>query len=212
MLTYNFRTLLGYAIGNHWAYGGNYICLRDWNGDWAYPVETANPWIGAIAWGFADNGNNRGPFDYSTESDFISSNKSFWGGARMNVYEANSISGGMLILGSGTTEPSKGDYKLESWIPTSKLQYISSRQVCFVNNNDNPKRNPEYACQLVYTYQNVSSDPITIGEIGLVNFCRFNKGDGTAYYTSKLLLARNVLSNPVTIAPGESYTFTMVFK
>jgi hypothetical protein len=51
------------------------------------------------------------------------------------------------------------------------------------------------------TYRNDTENDIVISEVGIIG----SKDSGT----DAVLIARDVLATPVTIAPGEAYTFAM---
>ena len=55
---------------------------------------------------------------------------------------------------------------------------------------------------------NTGTENEIIKEVGLV----LKKVSGIASYQNNYLLARKVLPEPVTIAPGESYTFTLILQ
>ena len=55
---------------------------------------------------------------------------------------------------------------------------------------------------------NTGTENEIVKEVGLV----LKKTSSTASFQNNYLLARKVLSEPVTIAPGESYTFTLILQ
>lgn len=55
---------------------------------------------------------------------------------------------------------------------------------------------------------NTGTENEIVKEVGLV----LKKTSSTADYQNNYLLARKVLPEPVTIAPGESYTFTLILQ
>lgn len=55
---------------------------------------------------------------------------------------------------------------------------------------------------------NTGTENEIVKEVGLV----LKKTSSTADYQNNYLLARRVLPEPVTIAPGESYTFTLILQ
>jgi hypothetical protein len=57
--------------------------------------------------------------------------------------------------------------------------------------------------------QNMSSEDLTVGEIGLV-WTNFRLGSST--WGSGVLLAREVLPETVTIVPGESVAFSLTIE
>lgn len=137
--------------------------------------------------------------DYSSEADFISGVYFFTGGGRTRV--RNDRTAVFLAVGSGSTEAKIDDFKLETWIPSSDLQ-VQNYMVGSPSGNDIAN----YILSFSASYMNVSDLPITVSEIGLVS------SEGRSGVADKLLLAREVLNSPVTVQPGETYTFTMVLK
>lgn len=102
-----------------------------------------------------------------------------------------------LVVGSGTTAPTSADYVMESEI--SSLTVVSS------SNSGN--RSPiSYAQDYIHscskTYKNSTANPITVSEVGIYISNVNNIGT--------FLIAREVLETPVTIAPGKTYSFSMV--
>lgn len=95
-----------------------------------------------------------------------------------------------IVFGSGTTPPQKTDYKIENHIADGLI---------YTNNSTSKTNN---IVNWVQTVQNISSEPITISEVGLFttlgnkNFC--------------ILLTRTVLDNPVVLQPNEVKTFTII--
>lgn len=108
----------------------------------------------------------------------------------------NSSSAG-IVLGSGNTPPTIDDYCLESMI-TSGLS-----QKTIISNDENG--NLTYKA----TMTNISQNPITIGEVGVIS--KVYTGANTA--TGKIvLMERTALETPVTIEPDGvgQITYTIV--
>jgi len=100
---------------------------------------------------------------------------------------------GYIILGSGTTEPTPEDYRLESQITTN----LSCDNVS-VSRNTTVKT-------YTATFSNSGTSPITVTEIGYVS----RTGYGTNPITyDDFLMDRTVLETPITIPAGESRTVT----
>lgn len=104
-----------------------------------------------------------------------------------------------IFLGSDNTPETGESYKLKNKI-TSGLNVALTRSV--VDNDDG-----SHSSVVVATCTNTSSDPITIGEIGLGKYFRvYNAADD-------FLFDRTPLGTPLTIQPGEVgrivYTITM---
>lgn len=102
--------------------------------------------------------------------------------------------GTFILVGSGTAEPSSSDYKLENCISdlTDCGQYIALSSVNLFSVNR--------------ILQNNTDEDIVINEVGLYNRPAYNDNDKGR---TKLLLAREVLPETVTLKPGDSYTFTI---
>ena len=92
-----------------------------------------------------------------------------------------------LLLGSGTTKATPDDYKLDN--VESNYTVITQNHTVFTNT---------YGNQILVInriIQNSSDSAITINEQGLCGW--------------KIMIARDVLPEPVTLQPGEKHTFTM---
>lgn len=96
-----------------------------------------------------------------------------------------------IVLGTGTTPPTYGDFTIEAPVESSG----------YSNNSYSISAD----CQQVLTqsYTNKSSEDITVTELGF-----FVSDEYTNEYCAKVLLTRNVIS-PVTIKPNETKTFTI---
>ena len=95
-----------------------------------------------------------------------------------------------LLLGSGTTKATPDDYKLDSI--ESNYTVITQNHTVFTNT---------YGNQILVInriVQNTSDSPITINELGLCGW--------------KIMIAREVLAEPVVLQPGEKHTFTMTIS
>lgn len=132
----------------------------------------------------------------------------------------------VIVVGSGTNTPIASNYCLQNTISDSSLQVTdrSSRNYTI--------RNATYETPVIMhssvTFLNTGIDNHVVNEIGLFAW-KVNYGVGTIYsiydnnsysnedrakaypntYGTLYLLAREVLSTPVTIAPGETATFTI---
>jgi len=106
-----------------------------------------------------------------------------------------SDSGIALLLGSGATAPSSADYNMEEII----TDYTVSSQSAYA-----PARNKTYDDVLVSVTRvakNETPKDFTVSELGCF-VC-------ITQLTNSILIAREVLDTPITIASGESYSFTM---
>ena len=157
---------------------------------------------------------NCATLDYNNIEDLIASYTFFTGGGRTSTknvrYEWKIAAPGMLILGSGDTPPTKDDYKLDSWIPTTDLKPIAYGCVLPNNFEDDLIGSPWT------TFYNSSDKNITVKEVGLMIDGYLVGKDSSGYDLAtphtKYLLGREVLENPVIIKPQEGCTFTFVIK
>jgi len=105
-----------------------------------------------------------------------------------------------IVIGSGTTPPTNDDYKLESQYNTSVFSY-SSTSITIVDEEG------YVVLRIIRTFTNVSGSSKTINEVGLI--CR----TGSPTVTNALILiARDVLSTPITVEDGESVVIRYVIK
>lgn len=108
-------------------------------------------------------------------------------------------------FGTGSTPANKDDYKLESPI-TSGLAITNPT----IDTTSGVTQIPMEVSDGKYTYvvpfmvQNTTESEINIWEIGLFG----EVGTSTSYRVSHVLFERTVLSEPITIAPGETKTVT----
>lgn len=95
-----------------------------------------------------------------------------------------------LLIGSGTTPATSNDYKLDN--VESNYTIITQNHTVFTNT---------YGNQILVInriIQNTSSSAITINELGICGW--------------KIMIAREVLAEPVTLQPGEKHTFSMTIS
>lgn len=104
-------------------------------------------------------------------------------------YSASAGQSMRLLLGSGDSSASINDYKLESLVTDYSILAHSKTSIGAYDK----------LCTVFNRTIEADSD-ITIKEYGIVS----TDSNGNA-----LLLAREVLSEPVTLQPGEKHTFTM---
>lgn len=147
----------------------------------------------------------------STEQELIESYhyKYMSGGTMVNNGNMQSIQPLIMILGDGTTAPTKLDYKLEHFIGSDKLQCTQKtyeRNMIYTADSDT-------ALTHSWTFQNITNEPVTVKEVGLAfKTCESNSYDHHYdEYNFTVLIAREVLSSPVTIAPNAKYTFDFAF-
>lgn len=122
------------------------------------------------------------------------------------------INGLHIVVGSGTTTPAVTDLALNNEITSSSLVRINQSS----RNKNN--RTGTYEVPVIMsascTFENTSqSEVFAINEIGL---CTYPVADGADIPTSftnyphyNILLAREVLNNPINIGPGETATFSI---
>ena len=102
---------------------------------------------------------------------------------------------GYIVLGSGTTEPTPEDYRLESKITTN----LSCDSVS-VSRNTTVKT-------YTATFSNSGISDITVTEIGYVSRIIYTYRNRNYIYDD-FLMDRTVLETPITIPAGESRTVT----
>jgi len=144
---------------------------------------------------------NRTILDYDNLDDMLASSSFYYGGGRILTSDQSwneywTCTAGVMILGSGDTPPTKDDYCLDSWIPTTELHAIAYGVSLPKTIED------DFIGGFTATFYNVSQENKTVKEVGLMSF----------YNNNKLLMAREVLENPVIIKPQEGYTFNFVIK
>lgn len=104
--------------------------------------------------------------------------------------------GTFILVGSGNTEPSSSDYRLDNCVSclTDCGQYV-------VHGNGN-------LFSVNRILRNDTNENVVINEVGLYNRPFYIANPPNACRT-KLLLVREVLPETVTLHPGDSYTFTI---
>ena len=165
------------------------------------------------------------PNNLATEEDLLN-NKTFlykgridisknmmpinWNMAEGGAALSNSYLGLCMVVGSGDTPPTKDDYKLESWIPTTDLSIQSYSGV-----GPNNQEIPTFMNSITSVYKNNTNENITVKEVGLITTI----GKTTEGYPTldqiiphPILLVRDVLESPVVIKPDEITTFTILIK
>lgn len=156
----------------------------------------------SLSTGQINNINTTGLADgISTESDLIT-NLAYKTGdnsteltVNTNCLQNRNVT--VMILGDGNTNPTVDDYKLESFIGSDRLKCTN----CANSINDNLSGGSVDIITKAWTFQNITDSPVTVKELGLV--CMYEENSNLKL----MLLAREVLSSPVTIAPNAKYTF-----
>lgn len=115
-------------------------------------------------------------------------------------YGATGTSCYCIVIGAGDTPVTKEDYDLAdaSIMANDKMKSMTQ------NATYSKVSGAAITCQ----WLNNSSDPITIKEIGL----SFKTGGGAYNKSGNILVARKVLTTPLTVQPGETYAFTYNIK
>lgn len=125
----------------------------------------------------------------------ISSNTGITNYTTTDIPTYSSADGIALLIGSGTTAPSSSDYTLEKIITS----YTVSGQSTYV-----PASSATYDdvfLTITRVVKNETENSFTVSELGCF-ICNSTT-------SNTMLIAREVLDTPVTIAPGDSYSFTM---
>lgn len=140
--------------------------------------------------------------DYNAYTYYYSNRRPF---STTDISVRTSYSGSVgyinVVVGSGTTPVSPDDYALESLISTVSMQsgtaivnYIVDTDAKSITAKNNIK----------VAVKNTSSESITISELGILH--TVYTGSSTSN-TASMLVYREVLDTPVTIAAGEFSTF-----
>ena len=97
-----------------------------------------------------------------------------------------------MMVGSGTTEPTKDDYRLES--QENGLSVVSSSSTAA----NTPSYQQNYILNYTRTYKNNTESPITISEVGLY----------FTYDNNTFLITRDTFE-PVVIQPNDIYVVSV---
>lgn len=108
--------------------------------------------------------------------------------------DVNGECGFVLFVGSGLTTPTAEDYKLENALTLNVLGASC--------------RHDDNITTTMRTFQNTTSENVTINELGLYLFKTTSSSDSK----NLIMIARKLLEAPVTLAPNETYTFTYQIK
>ena len=109
-----------------------------------------------------------------------------------------------VLVGSGTTPVTADDYILESLITTVEKQNSS---VVIDYKIDNDSKSIATKMTIKVAIKNTGTENITISEIGLYETPYTGSGSNSS---KCVLLYREVLNNPITLAPEEFSTFQIV--
>lgn len=116
-----------------------------------------------------------------------------------NNPSAGNFSGQTILVGSSTTPATFTDYTLGSRIDSTVLESVSPPSLA--NNNYNGQ------FTITHTLRNITSDDVTVNEIGFASGGTPN--GNTLTMPNYALWTREVLSTPVVIPAGEQKTFTL---
>lgn len=108
-----------------------------------------------------------------------------------NQYNSDNGMGCKVVVGTGDTAPTASDYALAS---SASLTHVGTIANTLANNQ---------AKNITSTYRNDGESAVTIKEVGINCYTTFRYME-----YCNILFARKVLETPVTIQPGEQYTFT----
>lgn len=109
------------------------------------------------------------------------------------------------LIGTGTTEPTINDYQLENDISSSFSNLAISSNV-----SNNVGETYAYERIITITGLNNTSDDITISEIGLQKNMQY--ANSTNATNKKVLLVRHLLDTPITVAPNETFSITLIWR
>lgn len=104
-----------------------------------------------------------------------------------------------LVVGTGSNTPDAGDYSVTNM--DAGLTMVTKSGT---NDSESPSYEQGYIAIFSKTYRNDTADNVTISEVAIKTLAM------DIYQSPQfvLIIARDVI-DPVTIAPGEAYTFTM---
>lgn len=117
--------------------------------------------------------------------------------ANLNDYAEINIQVGVMVIGDDDTPATAYDYDLKHTL-TSGFDVISQTSTIYTNRLDSSFGT------ITRVIKNTSSDLITVKEIGYLVSGSIDHNNSPI-----ILLAREVLTTPVTIQPGEKYSFTL---
>lgn len=116
------------------------------------------------------------------------------------LYTSNNAN--ILYFGTGTKEATVSDYKLQSPI---EGDVFTPGSASTIHNNNYPG---SYTITQSYVYTGDSD--VTITEIGLINSVSKSANSSDGY--ARLLMAREVLENPITVSKGQQFVVTMTIN
>lgn len=132
----------------------------------------------------------------------------------------------IVLVGSGTTEPTVEDYMLEQRIELTSGTVTEEGKLRLITATKRAMEvdNTSHTAKILYqtTYLNPTNSPITVSEVGLGAYSysgsptTLKKWDTAESVASNKIIhylyTRDVLSSPVTIQPNETYTFDVTLE
>lgn len=115
-----------------------------------------------------------------------------------SAYFANVCATLQLYVGTGKDEPTVNDYSI-----TDMDAGLTTISYTGTNNTTNASYTENYIGVFSKTYRNDTDEDVTVSEVAIMGY-----GEYPGNIRRKSIIARDVIS-PVTIKPGEAYTFTM---
>lgn len=107
-----------------------------------------------------------------------------------------------IVLGSGTTTPTKSDYIIETEINTlDSLNRINNQ----INHPNEEYGDYDTIFSMTETFKNNTNSNITVNEIAVYTYWSSANWGDNKYY----MIYREVLDNPVTIEPDKTYAFSV---
>ena len=131
--------------------------------------------------------------DYAYTEQDINVYNAFYTNSTSGIgYYSNTIA---MLVGTGTTSPTKDDYKLEA-----QIELESRRDICYFN--------PSGKLVLARDFRNNTEGSVSINELGIYLVCCHHGTSTSNQSVNTFLIAREVLESPVTLAVGDSEFFT----
>lgn len=124
-------------------------------------------------------------------------------GSLSDNYQGNYVNNCFVALGANTTTPTYQDYTFNRITTLNQTNNVVNKQGWA------DSQTYEGILQVITTYQNTGSNNVTVSELGIITAYNTSAWDNPA---QAALVAREVLDSPVTIAPGETYAFSMTIK
>lgn len=145
--------------------------------------------------GYNSNNSTNGAFVMANNNRAYDCN----GTLSSNSPNAGNFAGQTILVGSSTTPATYDDYAMGSRIDSTVLESVSPPSLA--NNNYNGQ------FTITHELRNITSDDVTVNEIGFASGGSPNSG--TTTMPNYALWTREVLSTPVIIPAGGQKTFTL---